>query len=215
VQGQNSEIRNPKSNIELPRVVVMISGSGTNLQALIDASRNGELAADIVLVASNRQAAYGLERARLATIETLYFPLKPYRIAGESREVYDADLAARIKTYKPDLIVLAGWMHVLSPAFLKHFPGQVINLHPALPGQFDGVGAIERAYEAYRRGKITHTGCMVHYAVPEVDAGPIVEQTTVPFREGESLDDFEIRMHAVEHQIIVHATQKALDARTS
>ncbi len=213
MQGQNSEIRNPKSNIELPRVVVMISGSGTNLQALIDASRNGELAADIVLVASNRQAAYGLERARLYAIETLYFPLKPYRIAGESREVYDADLAAKIKTYKPDLIVLAGWMHVLSPAFLNHFPGRVINLHPALPGQFDGVGAIERAYEAYQRGEISYTGCMVHYAVPEVDAGAVVEQTIVPFRDGELLDDFEMRMHAAEHQLIIHATRKALAAR--
>jgi formyltetrahydrofolate-dependent phosphoribosylglycinamide formyltransferase len=193
----------------------MISGSGTNLQALIDASRNGELAAEIVLVASNRRAAYGLERARLSAIETLYFPLKPYRIAGESREVYDADLAARIKLHEPDLIVLAGWMHVLSPAFLNHFPGQVINLHPALPGQFDGVGAIERAYEAYRRGEITHTGCMVHYAVPEVDAGPVVEQSIVPFREGEPLEEFEMRMHAAEHQLIIRATKKALDAHLS
>ena len=196
----------------VPRVIVMISGSGSNLQALINATQNGTLNAEIVLVVSNRQNVYGLERAQQAGIETLYFPLKPYRIAGESRREYDTDLAAKLKKYDPDLIVLAGWMHVLSPAFLDGFPRQVINLHPALPGRFDGVGAIERAYEAYQESKIEHTGCMVHYAVPEVDAGPVLAQTIVPFKEGESLDDFEIRMHAAEHRLIVEATQRALIA---
>ena len=222
MKDRKSEIQNPKpvlsevevSEIDLPRLVVMISGSGTNLQALIDACKNGDLAAEIVLVVSNRHAAYGLERAREAGIETLYFPLKPYRIAGESREVYDADLAAKIMAYEPDLIVLAGWMHVLTPAFLNQFPGQVINLHPALPGQFEGVDAIEHAHEAYVRGEIAYSGCMVHYAVPEVDAGPVVEQTVVAFREGETLDEFEMRMHAAEHQLIVRAARKALAAAT-
>lgn len=194
----------------IPRLIVLVSGSGSNLQALINATQDGSLTAEIVLVVSNRQAAYGLERARQAGIETLYFRLKPYRIAGESREEYDADLAAILKKYEPDLIVLSGWMHVFSPAFLDQFPRQVINLHPALPGQFDGVGTIRRAYEAYQRGEINHTGCIVHYAVPEVDAGPVAAQTIIHFREGESLDDFELRMHAAEHKLIVRATQKAL-----
>ena len=101
-------------------------------------------------------------------------------------------------------------MHVLSATFLDQFPEKVINLHPAMPGQFAGVGAIERAYEAYQRGEITNTGCMVHYAIPEIDAGPLVAQTVVPFKEGESLDDFELRMHAAEHQLIVRATRRAL-----
>jgi formyltetrahydrofolate-dependent phosphoribosylglycinamide formyltransferase len=192
------------------RLIVLISGSGSNLQALINATQNGSLEAEIVLVVSNRQDAYGLDRGYEAGIDTLYFPLKPYRIAGESREKYDVDLAAKLKVYDPDLIVLAGWMHVLSPAFLDQFPKQVINLHPALPGQFDGVGAIQRAYEAYQAGEIEHTGIMVHYAVPEVDAGPVVMQTIVPFKEGESLDDFELRMHAAEHRLIVEATRRAL-----
>ncbi len=198
---------------EPPRMIVLISGSGSNLQALIDATRDRKLAADIVLVVSNRQAAYGLERARSAGIESLYFPLKPYRTAGESREVYDADLAGNLKSYEPDLIILAGWMHILSPVFLNQFSGQVINLHPALPGQFDGVGAIERAYDAYQRGEIDHTGCMVHYVIPEVDAGPVVARTILHFKEGESLDDFETRMHAAEHKLIVHASQIALISR--
>jgi formyltetrahydrofolate-dependent phosphoribosylglycinamide formyltransferase len=194
----------------VPRLIVLVSGSGSNLQALINATQDGCLTAEIVLVVSNRHSAYGLERARQAGIETLYFPLKPYRIAGESREAYDADLAAILKKYEPDLIVLAGWMHIFSPAFLDQFAGQVINLHPALPGQFDGVDAIKRAYEAYQRGEINHTGCMVYYVVPEVDAGPVAAQTIIRFREGESLDDFELRMHAAEQRLIVQAARLAL-----
>ena len=194
----------------IPRLIVLVSGSGSNLQTLINATKDGTLTAEIVLVFSNRQAAYSLERARQAGIETLYFPLKPYRISGESREEYDADLAAILKKYEPDLIVLAGWMHVFSPAFLDQFPRQAINLHPALPGQFDGVGAIRRAYEAYQRGEINHTGCIVHYAIPEVDSGPVAAQTIIHFKEGESLDGFELRMHVAEHKLIVHAAQKAL-----
>jgi folate-dependent phosphoribosylglycinamide formyltransferase PurN len=101
--------------------------------------------------------------------------------------------------------VLAGWMHVLSPAFLDRFPGRVINLHPALPGTFPGVEAIRRAYEANQRGEIGESGCMVHYAVPEVDAGAVIAQARVPFIAGETLADFEARMHTAEHRLIVEA----------
>ena len=87
------------------------------------------------------------------------------------RSQYDADLAKKISQYQPDLIVLIGWMHVLSPAFLDQFPDQVINLHPALPGTFAGVDGIQRAYDAYHRGEIAHGGCMIHYVIPEIDAG--------------------------------------------
>lgn len=193
-----------------PRVVVFISGSGTNLQALIDAAQGGELDAEIVLVVSNRQAAYGLERARRAGIPTLHFPLKPYREAGKQREAYDADLAAHVAAAKPDLVVLAGWMHVLSQAFLDRFTQRVINLHPALPGMFPGTHAIERAFEAFQRGEIAESGCMVHVAVPEVDAGPVVAQMAVPMYSGDTLTDFEARMHATEHVLIVEAVRRAL-----
>jgi formyltetrahydrofolate-dependent phosphoribosylglycinamide formyltransferase len=201
---------------DLPRIVVMISGSGTNLQAILDAvcDRNavadGRLQASIVLVVSNRKAAYGLVRAENANIPTLYFPLKPYQEAGKSRQQYDADLAAQLKAYRPDLIVLAGWMHILSPAFLDQFPQQVINLHPALPGQFAGTQAIERAFTAYRQGEIEYSGCMVHFVIPEVDAGRVIAQTIVPIQPGDSLADFEARMHAAEHQLIVQAVKTVL-----
>jgi formyltetrahydrofolate-dependent phosphoribosylglycinamide formyltransferase len=195
---------------DLPRIVVMISGSGTNLQAILDAVGNGRLRASVVLVVSNRKTAYGLVRAENAGIPTLYFPLKPYQAAGKSRQQYDADLAAQIKPYRPDLIVLAGWMHILSPAFLEQFPEQVINLHPALPGQFAGTQAIERAFAAFQQGEINHSGCMVHTVIPEVDAGRVIAQAEVPIYPQDSLADFAARMHAAEHQLIIRAIQLAL-----
>jgi len=187
------------------RIVVMISGSGTNLQALINAVEVGHLNVEIVLVVSNRKAAYGLVRAEDAGIKTHYFPLKPYLENGKTRTDYDADLAAIISEYRPDLIVLAGWMHILSPAFLNQFVGRVINLHPALPGQFAGTNAIGRAFEAAQRGEITQSGIMVHYAIPEVDAGDVILTATVPILKSDALDDFQKRMHATEHQVIVQA----------
>ncbi len=187
------------------RVVVLISGGGSNLQAIIDATQAGHLDAQIALVVSNRKSAYGLQRAQDAGIETLYFPLKPYKSAGKSREAYDTDLAAAIQPYQPDLIVLAGWMHIFSPAFLQAFPRKVINLHPALPGAFPGTQAIERAYEAYQAGEIESSGIMVHYAVPEVDAGEVIIQAEVPILPDDAFEDFAARMHATEHRVIVQA----------
>ena len=189
----------------MKRLVVLISGNGSNLQALIDATQVGELEAKIVAVVSNRRDAYGLVRAEQAHIPTLYFPLKTYLEAGHSREAYDADLAKMVLAYQPDLMILAGWMHVLSPAFLDRFPGRVLNLHPALPGQFAGTHAIQRAYEAFQRGEIEHTGIMVHWVIPEIDAGPVIATANVPIYTTDSLADLETRMHATEHRLLVEA----------
>jgi formyltetrahydrofolate-dependent phosphoribosylglycinamide formyltransferase len=193
-----------------PRLVILISGSGTNLQAILDAIGSGHLAAEVALVVSNRKTAYGLKRAEQANIPTLYFPLKIYAEAGLSREAYDIALADRIRMYQPDLIVLAGWMHILSTDFLTRFPQQVINLHPALPGTFPGTDAIRRAYEAYREGSITHSGCMVHYAIPAVDAGPSIAQEVVPLYPDDTLETFEARIHQAEHRLIVEAIRQIL-----
>lgn len=188
----------------------MVSGSGTNLQAILDAVGDGRITAVIPLVVANRKDAYGLVRAQAAAIPTRYFPLKPYRDAGQSREQYDADLAVEIQKVEPDLIVLAGWMHIFGPAFLNQFPQQVINLHPALPGQFDGTQAIERAFAAYQRGEISHSGCMVHLAISAVDAGPVIAQRVVPILPEDALADFAARMHQAEHELIVAAVQQML-----
>jgi formyltetrahydrofolate-dependent phosphoribosylglycinamide formyltransferase len=192
------------------RLVILVSGGGTNLQALIDANAEGKLAAEIVLVVSNRRDAYALTRADRVGIPTLTLSLKTYTKSGKSREEYDADLAEQVKQAQPDLIVLAGWMHILSPSFLNEFPNQVINLHPALPGMFPGTHAIERAFEAWQRGEITESGCMVHYTIPEVDAGEVIAQRIVPFMEGDMLEDYQARLHAAEHTLMVEAVGLAL-----
>ena len=190
------------------RLAVLASGNGSNLQAIIDAIASGVLAAEVAVVVANRRAAFALTRAAQAGIPTLYAPLKPYHDAGRTRADYDADLAAQVATYAPDFVVLAGWMHVLSPAFLDHFPGRVLNLHPALPGQFPGTEAIARAYAAFQRGEIDHTGVMVHWVVPEVDAGPVAASAAVPIYPTDSLADLEARMHAAEHRLLVEALVK-------
>ena len=193
------------------RLVVFISGSGTNLQAIIDAIRGGELDVEVSLVVSNRRGAYGLVRAETAAIPALYFPLKPYTDAGLDRVVYDRDLAERVSANQPDLIVLAGWMHVLSADFLNVFPDRVINLHPALPGQFPGVDAIRRTFEAYQHGEVETGGCMVHFVIPEIDAGQTIAQTVVPIEPHDSLETFEARLHAAEHRLLVSAIRQLVN----
>lgn len=194
----------------MKRLAVLISGNGSNLQAIMDACAVGALPAEIVLVVSNRCAAYGLTRAGQAGISARCFPWQPYRDAGRSRVAYDASLADLVATCAPDLVVLAGWMHVLGPAFLDRFPGRVLNLHPALPGAFAGTDAIARAFEAFGRGEITHTGVMVHWVVPEVDAGPVVATAQVPIYPGEALADLEARIHETEHRLLVNTIRAVL-----
>jgi formyltetrahydrofolate-dependent phosphoribosylglycinamide formyltransferase len=179
----------------------MISGSGTNLQALIDAIADGKLPAQIVAVVSNKRDAYGLERARLSGITGVVKP----GIKEKTREEYDSELAQIVQSYAPDWIVLAGWMRILSMSFLHHFPGRVINLHPALPGTFPGTNAIARAYEAYQHGEITETGVMVHLVPNEgVDIGPVLAQAQVPIESGESLEALEQKIHVAEHHLLVN-----------
>ncbi|MDZ4763720.1 MAG: phosphoribosylglycinamide formyltransferase [Chloroflexota bacterium] len=192
------------------RLVVLISGSGTNLQAIIDAIAARTLDAEIALVVSNRKSAYGLVRAEDAEIPTLYLPLKPYLDAGRPRADYDHDLADWIVPAAPDWIVLVGWMHILSAPFLDRFPRRVINLHPALPGQFPGSDAIQRAFEAYQRGAITESGCMIHEVIPAIDAGAVIAQTVVPFILDDTLESFAKRMHAAEHALTVEALRKVI-----
>lgn len=191
----------------MTKIVVLISGGGSNLQALIDAVDQGVISAEISTVISNKANAYGLTRAKNAGIATHVHSRKGYA----SRVEYDVALADLITRYEPDLIVLAGWMHILSAEFIGRFPQQIINLHPALPHQFAGTHAIERAFAAYQAGEIDHSGCMVHYVIPEVDAGEPIVTARVGFRPNDTLDTFAARMHRTEHKTIVLATQIALD----
>jgi len=194
------------------RLAVLISGNGSNLQAMIDAIRMRLLAAEIVVVVSNRKTAFGLERATKAGIPTHYHPLKPLLEAGQERADYDTALAEMIAAYKPNWIVLAGWMHILSDAFLQRYPYRVINLHPALPGQFPGVNAIERAYEAYQAGKIKKTGVMVHLVSDEgVDNGPILATREALIYRSDTLEMLQQRVHQTEHQVLLEALHRVIE----
>jgi phosphoribosylglycinamide formyltransferase len=206
-------------------ITVLISGSGTNLQALIDACQPGKVLnnARITHVISNRNDAYGLERAKNAGIYTSYHNLVSYKKkqpdteAGtkQARDQYDVDLAQIITTRipAPDLVVCAGWMHILSKSFitaLKSADIAIINLHPALPGEFSGANAIERAYEAFQKGEVTGTGVMVHHVINEIDAGKPVVVKDVPIKQGETLSELETRIHEVEWRAIVDGTWMVL-----
>lgn len=182
------------------------------MQAIIDAIRVRVLDAEVVVVVSNRQAAFGQERAARAGIPVRYFPLKPYTDAGRTRAEYDADLAALVAAYRPDYVVLAGWMHILSAAFLRRFPYRVVNLHPALPGQFPGAHAIAEALAAYKAGRIKLTGCMVHLVPDEaVDAGPILGTADVPIYPTDTLDSLTNRMHQAEHALLVQSLHRLME----
>ncbi len=197
------------------RLVVLASGYGSNLQAILDACACGELEALVAAVFSDRPEAFALERARQAGTPAIAFPWLPYKQAGRDRSHYDADLAAAARDYQPDLVVLAGWMRVLTSAFLACFPLRVINLHPALPGAFPGTHAIPRAWEAFQAGKISNTGVMVHFVPDEgVDSGPVIAQESVPIHPGDTLEILEERIHQVEHRLLVSAIGKVLRTDT-
>lgn len=192
------------------RLVVLISGNGSNLQAILDACSSGELPASVVSVISNKADAYGLTRARNANVEAIYFAKQE----NESRRDYDARLADEVASKQADYIVLAGWMRILSSAFLASFPNRVINLHPALPGTFPGTHAIERAYEAYQHGEIEHTGVMVHLVPDEgVDDGPVLAMEKVPICKDDTLETLETRVHDTEHQLLVNTLKKILEEK--
>jgi phosphoribosylglycinamide formyltransferase-1 len=189
------------------RLVVLISGNGSNLQAILDACASGELPAFVVCVISNNADAYGLKRAEAAGVQAIHFA----KLATESRQEYDARLAQYVSTCIPDYVILAGWMRILSSSFLSSFPNRVVNLHPALPGTFPGTHAIERAFEAYQKGEIDHTGIMVHLVPDEgVDNGPVLATQEIEFIKDESLEDFEIRVHKSEHLILVDTLKDLL-----
>jgi len=188
----------------MKRLVVLISGNGSNLQAILNACQSGQLAAQVVAVIANVPDAYGLQRAQQADVPAFALP----KLKTETRVQYDARLADFVKAWQPDWVVLAGWMRLLSITFLARFPMQVINPHPALPGTFPGTHAIERAFAAYQAGQIRETGIMVHFVPDEqVDAGPVIAQRVVPIEPTDTLDTFAERVHQTEWQLLVAVLQ--------
>ncbi|GAB1314674.1 Bifunctional purine biosynthetic protein ADE5,7 [Madurella fahalii] len=208
------------------RILVMASGNGSNFQALIDAVSTGRIPnSKIVRLVVNRGKAYATTRAENAGIPWEYFNLisngfqakgeKDLHKVQEARDRYDAALAEKVVKgdCKPDLVVLAGWMYVFGKQFLDPLDAagiKIINLHPALPGKYDGANAIERAFEDFKAGKLENnmTGIMVHYVIDKVDRGEPILTREIECREGEDLHQLEERIHAHEHELIVEATAK-------
>jgi phosphoribosylglycinamide formyltransferase-1 len=181
-------------------VVVLASGSGSNLQALIDAAHAQQLHATVVGVVSDKADAGALVRAERHQIPAVHLG----RLSDEPRADYDRRLADVVEHFRPDWVVLAGFMRLLTHNFLGRFPNRVINLHPALPGELPGTLAIERAYEQAQQGRRSHTGVMVHLVPDEgIDNGPVLATAEVPILSSDSLADLQRRVHAAEHRLLV------------
>jgi formyltetrahydrofolate-dependent phosphoribosylglycinamide formyltransferase len=184
----------------MTRLVVLASGTGSNLQAILDACADGRLPAQVAAVVSNKAGSRALQRAADAGVP--FVQVGPH--AGEPRPDYDARLADIVSGFDPDWVVLAGWMRILSMSFLGWFPGMVVNLHPALPGEFPGVDSIARAWREAQEGHRDHTGVMVHLVPDEgVDVGPVLATATVPIQPTDTLESLTDRVHGVEHRLLV------------
>lgn len=175
-------------------MVVLISGNGSNLQAIIDyLTQHPELNATISAVISNRPDAFGLTRAQHASIPTITIDHQQF----ESREAFDTELINTIDKLDPDLLVFAGFMRILTPTFINHYLGRMINIHPSLLPKFQGVNTHERAIAA---GETQH-GCTVHFVTLELDSGPIILQGAVPIEPNDTPSTLKERVHLMEHKV--------------
>lgn len=184
---------------------VLLSGSGTNLQAIIDRIAEGSLDATIELVISSRPSAYGLKRAEAAGIQTLTLSKELYAEPAVADEV----IAASLKKAGAEYVIMAGYMRMVHAPILAAYPNRVVNLHPALLPSFPGAHAIQDAYD---RG-VKVTGVTVHFANADYDAGPIIAQRALPVQEGWTVDELEAHIHEIEHELYPDTIQLIAEGR--
>ncbi|MFM5005296.1 phosphoribosylglycinamide formyltransferase [Aeromonas hydrophila] len=177
----------------MKRILVLISGNGSNLQTILDGCAGGKIAGQVVGVISNKADAYGLVRAKEAGVATAILAQQQFA----SREEYDASLLALMADYQPDLVVLAGFMRILSADLVRHFAGRMINIHPSLLPKYQGLHTHQRAIDA---GDDEH-GASVHFVTEELDGGPVILQARVPIFEGDDADEVAARVQVQEHSI--------------
>ncbi|GAB7533079.1 phosphoribosylglycinamide formyltransferase [Pseudomonas sp. 3A(2025)] len=183
----------PASHPATRNVVVLLSGTGSNLQAMIDSFSDADSPARICAVISNRADAFGLQRAQDAGIDTRVLNHKDF----EGREAFDAALAELIDGFEPDLVVLAGFMRILSGDFVRHYQGRLLNIHPSLLPLYKGLHTHQRALEA---GDTEH-GCSVHFVTEELDGGPLVVQSVISVELHDTPATLAQRVHVQEHRI--------------
>jgi len=185
------------------KIVVLISGNGSNLQAVLDAIGDGRLChCEIALVISDRKNAYGLKRAKDANVPTLYLPFKREQ---ESRQCYEANLAREIEKHSPAYIFCLGFLHIFEEPFVRHFQRRLVNLHPALPSTFTGLNCIEKQYKAMMEGGNSNRECgvMCHYVDSGVDTGEVIATKKIECDTSVSFEEFEKRIHQAEHEVVI------------
>ena len=187
------------------RIAVLLSGRGSNFQSILAASQSGTLGGQIGIVISNRPGAGGLDIARDAAIQTALIDHQSY----ESREAFDADLASVLESQSPDLVVLAGFMRILTPGFVSRFAGRLMNIHPSLLPLYPGLQTHRRALDAGD----SHAGATVHYVTGELDGGPPILQAKVAIQPGDDEESLAARVLQVEHQIYPAAINWHLSGR--
>jgi len=191
------------------KIAVLASGGGSNFQAIIDNVESGYIpGSEIVVLATDKPGAGAVKRAEKHGIDTMVLEAAGY----ESREQYDKDLASALKKYSPDLICLAGWMRILSPSFVGAFPDKIMNIHPSLLPAFGG-GTHAQA-DAFNHG-VKLSGCTVHFATSDVDAGPIIIQAAVPVEEDDTAETLQKRILRQEHKIYPRAIKMFAEGRLS
>jgi len=181
------------------RIVVLISGRGSNMRALIDASNNGKLSAEVVAVISNNPDAQGLDYAQSKQIPTAVLDHQAFN----NREDFDLELQKLIDEYSPDWVALAGFMRILTAPFVNHYLGKLINIHPSLLPKYPGLNTHAQALKA---GDKAH-GASVHFVIPELDAGPVIAQSTVPVKKDDTESTLARRVLDTEHELYVKALQ--------
>jgi phosphoribosylglycinamide formyltransferase-1 len=179
------------------RIAVLISGSGSNLQALMDAAAAPDYPAEIALVISNKPDAYGLTRAQNAGIPAVVIKHKDY----DTREAFDDAMHAELVKHAVDIVCLAGFMRVLSSPFVRKWSGRMLNMHPSLLPDFKGAHAVRDALDAGAK----ETGCTVHLVTEDLDGGPSIAQARVPILEGDTEETLHARIHAEEHKLYPEA----------
>lgn len=187
------------------RIAVLASGFGSNLQAIIDQSQNLNINGEIVLVFSNNENAYALERAKKHGIKSVNFNPGQF----ESRQQYDKELLVLLKNEKIDLIIMAGYLLLIGPEIIKEFPRRIINIHPALLPSFKGTHGIRYAFDY----GVKVTGVTVHFVEEELDAGPIISQEAVIIAEDDTIETLEEKIHKIEHKIYPLAVKYFCDGR--
>lgn len=189
------------------RIVVLISGNGSNLQAIIDAIASKQIPAEMVSVISNKADAYGLERANKANISTAVLRYADFNDRGK----YDQALMACIDAYQPDLIVLAGFMRILTDEFVNHYRGRMLNIHPSLLPKYKGLNTHRRVLESDDQ----EHGATVHFVTPELDSGPIILQGKTLVKDTDTEQQLAQRIHAIEHKIYPQAVMWFAEGRLS